>query len=233
MPGNLQNPPINRRIADRLLKMPAFKQIASYGSSKPASPCSTILNSHNLSGQFAFWFPKIYQHYCNRLQPLFRRYPHLRHNFTGSIFPACTFNLSDDTITFLHADTGNAAGGPCAITSAGIYDHKKGGHIILWNYKLVVEFPSGSTALIPSASVFHGNTPIQPGETRYSFTQYCAGGLLRWVDYGFQSVKSCAVANPSLKRRLDSLAGVRWRKALRMFSKLSNVHEDRVKAFNL
>lgn len=98
---------------------------------------------------------------------------------------------------------------------------------------MVVEFPSGSTILLPSASIFHGNTPIQPGETRYSFTQYCAGGLLRWVDYGFQSVKSCAINNPKLKAKLDSLAGVRWKAALRRFSKVTEVHSDRTETFNL
>jgi len=37
--------------------------------------------------------------------------------------------------------------------------------------------------------VTHSNTPIQKGETRSSFTQYTAGGIIRWVDYGFQTAK--------------------------------------------
>jgi hypothetical protein len=188
---------------------------------------------HCLSGQFAFWYPKIYRHCANRLHQVFQANPHLRHIFPQSIFPACTFNVSGDTVTFLHADHNNAAGVPCSITSAGNYNHKKGGHIILWNYKLVIEFPPGAGALITSASVFHGNTRIQPGETRYSITQYIPGGLLRWVDYGFQTVKSCGQNNPELKAKLDSLATSRWKAALHRFSKVTEVHADRVKAFKL
>ena len=57
---------------------------------------------------------------------------------------------------------------------------------MLWDLQLVIEFPPGSTILIPSAALHHSNTPIQKGEERYSFTQYTAGGLFRWVDHGFQ-----------------------------------------------
>lgn len=136
-------------------------------------------------------------------------------------------------MTFLHADSGNSAGGLCAVTNAGNFDPKLGGHLILWNFKLVIEFPPGSTILLPSASVTHGNTPIQPGESRYSFTQYCAGGLFRWVEYGLQSVKACSSRDPALKKTMDELAGLRWERALGMFSKVDEVHKDRIEAFNL
>ncbi|KAJ6615271.1 hypothetical protein B0H10DRAFT_1949981 [Mycena sp. CBHHK59/15] len=59
-----------------------------------------------------------------------------------------------------------------------------GGHLVLHKFKLVIEFPSGATALIPSATVTHSNTPLQEGEEHFSFTQYAAGGLFRWVEYG-------------------------------------------------
>lgn len=57
---------------------------------------------------------------------------------------------------------------------------------MLWDLQLVIEFPPGSTILLPSAVLRHSNTVIQKGEERYSFTQYTAGGLFRWVDHGFQ-----------------------------------------------
>jgi cell shape-determining protein MreC len=53
----------------------------------------------------------------------------------------------------------------------------------------VIEFPPGSTILIPSSAVAHSNIPIQKGETRYSFTQYSPSGIFRWVDHGFQTEK--------------------------------------------
>jgi hypothetical protein len=58
--------------------------------------------------------------------------------------------------------------------------------LVLWDCHLVVEFPPGSTILLPSAILAHSNLAVSPGETRYSFTQYTAGGLFRWVENGFQ-----------------------------------------------
>lgn len=49
----------------------------------------------------------------------------------------------------------------------------------------MVEFPPGCTIFIPSACVSHSNVGIRKGEHRYSFTQYTAGALFRWVDHKF------------------------------------------------
>jgi hypothetical protein len=57
---------------------------------------------------------------------------------------------------------------------------------VLWELQLIIEFPPGSTIMIPSVIIQHLNIPIQWGEEHYSFTQYLAGGLFRWVDHGFQ-----------------------------------------------
>ncbi|KIJ65753.1 hypothetical protein HYDPIDRAFT_64722, partial [Hydnomerulius pinastri MD-312] len=85
-----------------------------------------------------------------------------------------------------HLDSANVSHGWCSIWAGGKFDPKKGGHMVLFDLKLVVEFPSGSTVLIPSSTVSHGNVPIADGETQVSFTQYCAGGLIRWVQHGFR-----------------------------------------------
>ncbi|KAJ6501327.1 hypothetical protein DFH09DRAFT_1336011 [Mycena vulgaris] len=45
----------------------------------------------------------------------------------------------------------------------------------------------GTTILIPSAAIFHSNIPLTKGEHRYSFTQYTAGRLFRWVEHGFKT----------------------------------------------
>lgn len=79
--------------------------------------------------------------------------------------------------------------------------------------------------MIPSALVTHGNTPIQAGETRMSVTQYCSGGLLRWVAYGFRSAKSL-LAEPkgaAKKEEIDGPAGSRWKWALSLFSTLEEL----------
>ena len=56
--------------------------------------------------------------------------------------------------------------GWCAITALEKFNFKWGGHLILWDlhHDLHVDFLPGSTILIPSASLFHGNTTIQPGK---------------------------------------------------------------------
>lgn len=215
IPANLRNSKSRQKTIDGLLRHPSFLRIAGWGSS-----------------QFAFWFPKVFKHYASRLQPLFNRYAHLRHNFSNSIFPACTFNTTPNTIALDHADKGNWAGGPCQITSGGVFDHVKGGHIILFDLKRVIQFPSGSTILIPSASIRHGNTPIQPGETRYSFTQYCAGGLLRWVDCGFRSLRDCAENFSSFYEDIVSNSQRRCQAALDMLSFVDSVHNDRMEVLN-
>ena len=183
-----------------------------------------------MQGQFAYYFPKIYSYYSKNLRKLFSRYPHLRHTFMNSIFPACTFNMGPKTVSVEHADTGNLASGGCPVTSGGNYDPKLGGHMVLFSLGIVVEFPPGSTIIIPSSTLSHGNTAIQPEETRVSFTQYCAGGLHHWVECGYQSIRSCT---GKIKEKMASEAGLRWLEAVNRFSKVDELHKDRIKAFKL
>jgi hypothetical protein len=60
-----------------------------------------------------------------------------------------------------------------AITALGTFDPRRGGHLILWDLGRVIEFPPGATILIPSILLF-SIARIQPGERRYSMTQYIA-----------------------------------------------------------
>ena len=163
---------------------------------------ANILLKHNL----LIIFPRyIYQHYTIHLHCLFSRHRYLQHTFPNSIFPACTFNVGPNAVTFEHVDNGNFAGGLCPITCGGAFDSKLGSHLILFNWKVFIEFPSASTIIIPSSLLGHRNTPIQPGEHHVSFTQYCARGLIWWVQHGFQSIKACTLNDPQLRERLESL----------------------------
>jgi hypothetical protein len=47
--------------------------------------------------------------------------------------------------------------------------------MVLWDCKLLVEFPPGSTVLL-SAVLGRSNTRVATHKTRFSFTQYAAGG---------------------------------------------------------
>jgi hypothetical protein len=75
----------------------------------------------------------------------------------------------------------------CLIGALGRFDADQGGHLVCWDYDLIIRFPAGCSALIPSAVVTHSNTPIQDDEERFSLVQYSAGSLFRWVANGYQS----------------------------------------------
>ncbi len=181
---------------------------------------------------FALFAPKIYGYYRQTLGRLYRRHTLLRRNFRGSLFPAITFNLGPSVATLEHEDTLNLASGMCMITSGGKYDSKKGGQLYLRQLGLVVGFPAYSTIGIPSASIRHGNVPIHKGETRTSITQYAAGGLFRWVDNGFCSTKTLEETNPAEAKKMVDESGQRWCNALSRFSKVCNLHKDRLSVFH-
>jgi hypothetical protein len=140
------------------------------------------------------------------------------------VFPCRSFNLGDRSVSFPHTDDGNLAQGWCSITPLGSFDPEKGGHLVLWDFGLVVEFPPGSTALIPSALIKHSNTPIQTGETRFCIVQYAAGGLFRWVENGNMSEKD-RLANESEEQLQAHLAkqDARWAKATEMFTTIDEL----------
>jgi len=145
--------------------------------------------------------------------------------FINSIFSAVTVNFGPFTICFGHRDGANLGFGWCAITAFGNFDWKKGGHLILWDLKLIIEFPPGVTILIPSAILKHGNTRISAGEDRFSFAQYTAGGLFRWVDHGFQLDEKYFknLRTPEEKHAEKVAKESRWRKGLALFSTLAGL----------
>ena len=134
--------------------------------------------------------------------------------------PAAAYNLGPATVCRPHRDSANLAFGICAITALGRFDPKKGGHLVLRELGLVVEFPPGATALIPSAVITHYNSRIQEGETRYSFTQYAAGSLFSYVDNGMRSdkevVEKLDMETDEPFRRSAARKG-RWAKGLALF----------------
>jgi hypothetical protein len=114
----------------------------------------------------------------------------------------------------------NCPFGWCAIQAMGNFNPKLGGHLILWDLKMVIEFPPGALILIPSATLFHSNIPTQPGESRVSFTQYCAGGLFRFVDNGFKLEKELA---PDQLAQMLELKKSRYEMGIGLFSTLDEL----------
>ena len=149
-------------------------------------------------------------------------------NFAGSTFACATMNFGPRVRSFMHRDSQNLPFGWCAITALGNFDATKGGHLILWDLKLAIEFPPGSTILIPSATLIHSNAALGANESRLSFTQYSAGGIFRWVEYGCQT--EAALQSLEDQTRYQEVlrlkkSGKRWETGLAMYSKLGDLLE--------
>ncbi|KAF8969055.1 hypothetical protein BDZ97DRAFT_1613158, partial [Flammula alnicola] len=145
----LSQDPANEEVFKRLFEDPSFIRIARVAS-----------------GAFATWVPELYNYYAEHMDALLSDDPSLKMNFPSSIWASATVNFGPKTACFKHMDSGNLPCGLCGITALGDYDPVLGGHLVLWQLKLVIQFPLGSTILIPSASISHSNVAIRPGERR-------------------------------------------------------------------
>lgn len=70
----------------------------------------------------------------------------------------------------------------------------------------------------------HSNVAIQGGETRYSFTQYSAGGLFCWVDHGFQSERAYRAGWSEARKEQEAEVGCRrWEEGMGLFMTLDEL----------
>ncbi|KAF7974343.1 hypothetical protein HWV62_12406 [Athelia sp. TMB] len=200
--------PANERAFRRFRDNHFVKRVAGFGSSA-----------------FSHFAPKLYSRYCDYFTRLLNHDAALKAgwSFDNSIFPTTTVNFGPNAVCFDHLDFANAAAGWCAITSTGNYDPTRGGHLVLFDIDTIVEFPPGSTILIPSSVMRHGNTPIQAGETRAGITQYAAGALFRWVDNGFMKAES---TSDEVKARMAAEAPQRFNNLLGLYSTLDSLAAD-------
>ncbi|KAJ7866708.1 hypothetical protein B0H13DRAFT_1636504 [Mycena leptocephala] len=172
---------------------------------------------------FALWAPRLYKYYREHDAALLFNRPHLRRPFVGSIFSSAAFNFGPNAWTFKHRDVLNLAFGWCAVQALGRFDATKGGHLVLWDLELVVEFPHGALILLPSATIAHSNVPVGPGEERASFTQFTSGGLFRYVDNGCRTLDELAEEDPEEYERLMALKEGRWEAGLNLLSTLDEL----------
>ncbi|KAF8172210.1 hypothetical protein K438DRAFT_1981658 [Mycena galopus ATCC 62051] len=215
-PGTLCHSKTCQKLVHHVLANRAVRRVAGFQSSG-----------------LARFVPKLYNHQRAILKSIYCDQPELQPPFRNSIFPSVTCNLGPDVVTNEHVDLLNNPYGLCAVTSAGNFDHTRGGHIYMKQLKTVCEFPSGSTILLLSGTCEHGNTPIQSGETRYSITQYAAGSLFQWAAYGNQSAQSllAQVGGAAQKKEVDGEPGARATFALGLLSKVDEVDADREAIF--
>lgn len=195
----------------------------------PVLPCTEhCLNP--LSGTFELWAPNLYGYYQDRLGRLYQHFKKTKYRFKenipGSAFPCATFNFGPNTRTFRHRDSLNCPFGWCAIQALGDFDPTAGGHLILWDLKLLIEFPPGATIFIPSATLEHSNVPVRHGQRRVSFTQYCSGGIFRWVDNDFQTEDELKANNPAMYWHMMGLKQSRWAMGLALLSRVDDLLES-------
>ncbi|KAI1784620.1 hypothetical protein LXA43DRAFT_976615 [Ganoderma leucocontextum] len=194
--SNLTQTTHNQAILDSVMRKRAVHRIVNFSSS-----IMHVLN------------PRMYEMYEYTLTKLCDRDPSLCRNFPGNPFAAATFNVGQHAVAYGHTDHLNVPNGWCTITAIGKFDSARGGHLILWNLKLVIEFPTGSTILIPSALLKHSNTHLHDPENefQYSFVQYSAGGLFQW----------------SAGRHFLQTGKERWERGMKVFSKWAKLFPGR------
>lgn len=114
----------------------------------------------------------------------------------------------------------NLAHGWCAIVALGSFDDVAGGHLVLHEPRLVIQFPAGSAALIPSAAITHSNVKLKAGDKRASITSYTGGGLFRFVDNDFQTQGSI---NAGVEKGTQAARDIAEPSVLIQFSKINEL----------
>jgi hypothetical protein len=124
---------------------------------------------------------------------------------------------------FRHRDVLNLPFGWCAIQALGKFDPTRGGHLVLWDLKMVIEFPPGALVLIPSATLSHSNIPVAVGDHRASFTQFTAGGIFRYVDNGFRTEEQFECEDPDGYAEAMASKDQRWEMGLNLWTTIDEI----------
>ncbi|TFK87317.1 hypothetical protein K466DRAFT_491087 [Polyporus arcularius HHB13444] len=200
--GNLKDTPRNRSIIEEVLL-----------SDDDVANLAGFVDSafQNAAAELHAEYGRILNSICDR-------HPNVRRNFSNSVFAGATFNLGPRAYTVPHTDHLNIPTGWCAVVALGDFNADEGGHLILWDLNLMIRFPRGAAIFLPSALLTHSNTIVPEGQRRYSFTQYTAGGLARWVECGFMSQKEYLRRGHQFSRTPQQ----RWEAGLAKFPKWSS-----------
>ncbi|KAF8153397.1 hypothetical protein B0H34DRAFT_800603 [Crassisporium funariophilum] len=203
-PINLDNRRHTERIC-RISSCPGFARISAFQNAS-----------------LAFWNPGIYEYQKSRVEQLLAYDPKLKRTTPKTIFPTAACNFRNVSC-YKHCDTQNCPFGWCAITALGNFDHTQGGHLILWELKLIIEFPHACTVLIPSATITHSNIPVADGDVRVLITQYCAGSIFRYVDNGFQTDRALLEQDKKRYEEAQAAKEHRWKMSLGLLSTLQGL----------
>ncbi|KAL0058097.1 hypothetical protein AAF712_015238 [Marasmius tenuissimus] len=205
-PVALQNGKSVQPVLKQLLLMPELKCLNGFQN-----------------GCIKLWEPQLHRKYYETVDSMHRKLPKLPRNFEHSIFTASAFNFGGQVQTIAHRDHMNWPFGLCVITALGHFDATESAHLVLKEFKIVINFPHASSAAIPSACTTHFNTCIAPGDTHTSFTQYTAGANFRWVENGFRTEKSIKETNKAEWKEVQSRKKVAVSERLKLYTNVDDL----------
>ncbi|KAJ3560154.1 hypothetical protein NP233_g11020 [Leucocoprinus birnbaumii] len=177
------------------------------------------------------WCCGMYERFRNcikKLQKHKRLSKKLKFLTPAGVFPRIAFNFGPMAWTEHHRDPKDYALAWCIVQSLGKFDPTKGGHCVLDDLKLFIEFPPGSIILLPSATFLHANLPVHvsEGEARASITQYFPGGLLRYVDNGFRLQSSISKMSRKIREEAAQRRAELWESDSMWFESLEDLVEE-------
>ncbi|KAE9399640.1 hypothetical protein BT96DRAFT_939311 [Gymnopus androsaceus JB14] len=133
--------------------------------------------------------------------------------FDNSVLASVAFNFGPCTVCIPHVDFGNLPFLWCWIWGLGWFNWKKGSHLVLWDLKVVVEFPPWYHHRNSFGRLRHGNTPL-----------YSSGGNFRWVNHGFQTEEDFKAKRSAEKAKEEEIWKCdHWEMGLNMFSTLEEL----------
>ncbi|KAJ7918288.1 hypothetical protein B0H13DRAFT_2657489 [Mycena leptocephala] len=120
-PGELQNNKANTQVTDELLADESFQHLIRFAN---------VI--------FRIFAPILFLYFQTQMMLLEEWKPSMVWNTAVTVFAACTFNFGPHALTVPHLDFGNLSWGWCVITALGRFNPDLGGHLILWDLKLVI-----------------------------------------------------------------------------------------------
>ncbi|KAL0568545.1 hypothetical protein V5O48_013441 [Marasmius crinis-equi] len=130
-PMTLDQGPQNLEVVKRICQHASFRRFAGW-----------------MTACFSCWAPLLFLYYLHITTALLQHHTGLSLPFENAIFAAFALNFGPRTICRPHCNQKNLSFGWCAITALGKFNYKKGGHLVLWELGVVIEFPPGEAAFI-------------------------------------------------------------------------------------
>ncbi|KAK7052787.1 hypothetical protein R3P38DRAFT_2502653 [Favolaschia claudopus] len=152
-------------------------------------------------GIFKHFCPTAYDTLNEDKEDMLRHNPNAYFPNEASIFSAATMELGGPHLN-LRDHRGDLrdleAAGWTILTALGKFRAFHGGHVIFWELGLVIQFPPGSSILLPAGLIHYSFVKVDPDETRFSLLQWAGAGVRRFLDNGCRSdMEFAAKATPN------------------------------------